>query len=75
MSVRNGVASFYGDGVLPQCRRAGVHAAMIAARLRKALEQGCDIVTAGVVPGSTSQRNYGRLGFEVAYTKVTMVLA
>jgi hypothetical protein len=75
MSVRNGVASFYGDGVLPHYRRAGVHTAMIAARLRRAVESACDLVTAGVVPGSASQRNYGRLGFEVAYTKVTMVLA
>jgi GNAT superfamily N-acetyltransferase len=75
ISVRNGVASFYGDGVLSHFRRRGVHAALIAARLRMAVEAGCDLATAGTVPGSASQRNYGRLGFEVAYTKLTMVLA
>jgi hypothetical protein len=75
LSVRNGVASLYGDGVLNDFRRRGVHQAMIAARLRRAVEEGCDLATAGTVPGSVSQRNYGRLGFEVAYTKITMVLA
>jgi hypothetical protein len=25
------------------------------------------------MPGSTSQRNFERLGFEVAYTKITLV--
>jgi hypothetical protein len=74
LSIRNGVASFYGDGVLADFRQKGVHAGLIAARLRIAAEAGCDLATAGTVPGSISQRNYARLGFEVAYTKLTMVL-
>jgi GNAT superfamily N-acetyltransferase len=75
ISVRNGVASFYGDGVLADFRQKGVHAALIAARVRMASEAGCDLATADTVPGSISQRNYARLGFEVAYTKLTMVLS
>jgi hypothetical protein len=74
LSVRNGVASFYGDATLPAFRNRGVHSAMIAARLNLAVSAGCDIATAGTQPGSISQRNYQRLGFEVAYTKATMVL-
>jgi hypothetical protein len=31
------------------------------------------MATAGTQPGSGSQRNYQRLGFEVAYTKMTFV--
>jgi GNAT superfamily N-acetyltransferase len=73
MSVRNRVASFFGDATLPEFRGRGVHVALIAARLKAAAEQGCDIVSAGAAPGSTSQRNYHRLGFEVGYTKLTMV--
>jgi GNAT superfamily N-acetyltransferase len=72
-SARNGVASFFGDATLTRFRRRGVHAAMIAERLRLALDAGCDLATAGTHPGSTSQRNYQRLGFDVAYTRVTMV--
>lgn len=75
MSARNGVASFFGDATLSAHRRAGVQSALIAARLRLAADAGCEFATAGTQPGSTSQRNYQRLGFEVAYTRVTMVSA
>lgn len=71
-SVRNRVASFYADAVMPPYRRRGVHRAMIVERLRRAVEAGCELATAGTQPGSTSQRNYQRLGFDVAYTKITM---
>jgi hypothetical protein len=73
MSARNGVASFYGDATLEKFRRRGAHSAMILDRLRRAAEAGCDVATAGTHPGSTSQRNYQRFGFEVAYSKITMV--
>jgi hypothetical protein len=46
---------------------------MILHRLREAVEAGCEYATAGTQPGSISQRNYQRLGFEVAYSKITMV--
>lgn len=75
LSIRNGVASFFGDAVLRAYRGRGVHCSIIAERLRRASEAGCDIATAGTQPGSISQRNYQRLGFEVAYSKVTMVKA
>jgi GNAT superfamily N-acetyltransferase len=73
MSIRNRVACFFGDATLPEFRGRGVHMALIAARLKTAGDGGCDVVAAGAAPGSTSQRNYHRLGFEVGYTKVTMV--
>lgn len=74
LSMRSGVASLYGDAVLTRYRGRGVHLAMICSRLNAAVEAGCDLATAGTVPGGISQRNYQRLGFEVAYTKATMVL-
>lgn len=74
MSIRNKVASLFGDATLPTFRGKGVHAATIRARLAEAIVSGCDVITAGTVPGSISQRNYHRLGFQVAYTKVTMVM-
>ena len=72
-SARNCVAGFFGDATLTAHRGRGVHAAMIAARLWLAIEAGCDLATAGTQPGSISQRNYQRMGFEVAYTRVTMI--
>jgi hypothetical protein len=75
LSVRNKVASLFGDATLPEYRNCGVHTAVIRTRMLEGSAQGCDIVTAGTLPGSGSQRNFERLGFQVAYTKVTMVKA
>lgn len=74
ISIRNGIASCFGDSTLPVFRNRGVHTAMICARIGKAIAAGCDLMTASTQPGSGSQRNYQRLGFTVAYSKVTMAL-
>lgn len=74
ISTRNRVASLFADATLPEFRGRGVHTALIRARLKYATESGCELATAGTMPGSTSQRDYERLGFQVAYTKATMVL-
>jgi GNAT superfamily N-acetyltransferase len=75
ISTRNGVASCFGDSTLPAFRGRGVHTAMICARIAEAIAAGSDVMTAGTQPGSQSQRNYQRLGFAVAYSKLTMVLS
>src|SRR3954452_22225492 len=69
-----GVATCFGDSTLASYRRRGAHAALIRARLAEASARGCDLITAGTQPGSVSQRDYERQGFQVAYTKATMVL-
>jgi GNAT superfamily N-acetyltransferase len=74
ISTRNGVASLFGDATIPAFRGRGVHSAVIRARMAEAQASGCDLLTAGTQPGSGSQRNYERMGFQVAYTKATMVL-
>lgn len=73
LSMRNRLANFFGDATLRKYRGLGAHSALIAARLRAASEAGCELALAGTQPGSTSQKNYQRLGFEVAYSKLTMV--
>jgi GNAT superfamily N-acetyltransferase len=75
LSIRRNVASCFGDSTLPVFRGRGVHTAMICARIAEAIAAGCDVMTAGTQPGSQSQRNYQRLGFTVAYSKLTMVLS
>jgi hypothetical protein len=73
LAVRDGLATMFADSTVGTSRRQGFHRELIAARLNEAIALGCDSATASTLPGSTSQRNYERLGFEVAYTKVTLV--
>jgi GNAT superfamily N-acetyltransferase len=71
--IHNGLAVLFSDGAIPAHRRLGLHRELIQARLYEALAQGCVMAAASTQPGSPSQRNYERMGFQVAYTKVTIV--
>lgn len=73
MVMREGLAILFADGVITHFRRQGLHGELIAARLNDAVAQGCDVATASTLPGSPSQRNYAHAGFQVAYTKITLV--
>ncbi len=72
LAVHDGLATLFADSTAPARRRTGLHRELIAARLNEALARGCTLATASTLPGSGSQRNYERLGFQVAYTKVTL---
>jgi GNAT superfamily N-acetyltransferase len=72
LAIHGSLATLFADSTLPQYRRQGLHRELIAARLNEALAQGCDFATASTLPGSISQRNYERLGFQVVYTKVSL---
>jgi GNAT superfamily N-acetyltransferase len=74
MAVRQSLATLFADSTMALYRRRGSHRDLIAARLSEALARGCDLATATVSPGSASQRNYERAGFQVAYTKILLVL-
>jgi len=71
-AVYDGLATLFADSTIAHHRRSGLHRELIAARLNEALAQGCDLATASTAPGSSSQRNYERLGFEVVYTRITL---
>lgn len=73
LAVRAGLATLFADSTIAASRRRGLHRELIEARLNEGIAQGCDMATASTLPGSASQRNYERLGFEVVYTKVTLV--
>jgi Acetyltransferase (GNAT) family len=72
-AMHSGLATLFADSTIAGFRRCGLHRELIAARLNEAIAQGCDAATASTLPGSASQRNYERMGFEVVYTKVTLV--
>lgn len=73
LAIHGGLATLFADSTLAGFRRHGIHRELIAARLNEALVEACDLATASTLPGSVSQRNYERAGFQVVYTKVTMV--
>jgi GNAT superfamily N-acetyltransferase len=72
LSIRDGLATLFADSTIAPWRQRGLHFELIAARLNEALARGADMATASTLPGSASQRNYERHGFQVAYTKVTL---
>lgn len=73
IDIRDGLGILQCDGTLTRFRSEGLQTKLIRARLSMAAQAGCDLVTADTAPGSQSQRNYERLGFRVAYTKVTLI--
>jgi len=72
LSCRDGLALLFADSTAPPNRRKGLQTALIRRRLNAAVACGCDTAVAVTAPGSASQRNYERLGFQVAYTKVVL---
>jgi MOSC domain-containing protein YiiM/GNAT superfamily N-acetyltransferase len=50
--------------VLPEARGRGIQRALIAERIRLAIERRCTIVTASALVGSSSARNLELMGFE-----------
>jgi GNAT superfamily N-acetyltransferase len=69
LCLHEGVALFGGAATVPEMRRRGMQAALLHARMRYALEHGCDLAMMVAEAGSQSQRNAERTGFRVAYTR------
>jgi GNAT superfamily N-acetyltransferase len=72
LTMRGGLATLFADSTVPAFRGAGLQPALIRERLRAATAHACDLAMASTQPGSVSQRNYERNGFQVAYTKATL---
>ena len=67
--IEGGVALLAGASTVPAFRRRGVQLALLGARLRHAVNVGCDLAMITTQPGSGSQRNAERHGFRIAYTR------
>jgi hypothetical protein len=70
LAIHEGVALFAGASTLPDWRKRGAQRALFAGRLQYALEAGCDLTMVVSEPGSATQRNAERAGFQVAYTRM-----
>ena len=73
MRVDQGLAQLCGAATLPEYRRRGVQTTLLADRLRWAAEHGCDLAVVTTLPGSKSQENVVRRGFERLYTRAILV--
>jgi len=75
LCIHNGVALFGGAATVPELRRRGLQAALLAERMRYAFDHGCDLAMMVAEAGSNSQRNAERQGFRVAYTRTKWCLS
>jgi GNAT superfamily N-acetyltransferase len=69
LCMHQGVALFGGAATVPELRRRGLQIALLEERMRCAYDQGCDLAMMVTLPGSDSQRNAQRKGFQIAYTR------
>jgi GNAT superfamily N-acetyltransferase len=73
LRVADGIAQMAGAATAPAHRRLGVQSALLAARLADAAAAGCDVAVVTTQPGSRSQQNVQRLGFDLLYTRAVLV--
>ena len=71
--ITDGIAQLAGAATAPAHRRHGVQSALVAARLADAKAAGCDVAVIVTQPGSKSQQNAQRRGFDLLYTRATLV--
>ncbi len=69
MRMFGGVAQLCGAATLPAHRRRGVQSALLLRRLAEASDDGCTVAVVTTQPGSKSQENVQRQGFELLYSR------
>ena len=70
-SLVDGVAMLHGTATRPEYRGRGLQTALLAARLHAAQEEGADLATVMVTPGTGSERNVVRAGYKLAGLRLT----
>jgi len=71
--MAEGVAQLTGAATAPAHRRRGIQTAFMSARLADAAAAGCDVAVVTTQPGSKSQQNAQRRGFDLLYTRAILV--
>ena len=67
------IFALFGAGTLPEHRGRGIQTALLRTRMKAAAEAGCELVVVVTRGGTSSERNCRRLGFQVAYSKATVI--
>lgn len=67
------LALLAGSGTLPAFRGRGVQKALVQRRLRDARDAGCEFAVVVTAPGTRSQENVMRRGFELVYSRAILI--
>jgi GNAT superfamily N-acetyltransferase len=70
MFIEGKVVLLAGASTVPEARGRGAQRALLATRLNWAAHRGCTLAMMCAQPGSQSQRNAERAGFQTAYTRL-----
>ena len=73
MRLDGDLAQLAGAGTLPESRGRGVQKALLRQRLADARAAGCSLAVVTTAPGTRSQDNVMRRGFELLYTRAILV--
>ena len=69
----HGIFALFGAGTLPEYRGRGLQTVLLKTRLQVAAKHGCEFAVVVTQGGSASERNCLRVGFQVAYSKATVL--
>ncbi len=67
------VAGLFATSTMPAARERGYQTALISDRIARAREGGATIARATAKPGTPSERNFRRAGFQVLYTRTIWI--
>jgi GNAT superfamily N-acetyltransferase len=73
MRIDGELAQLAGAGTRPHARGRGVQKALLQRRLADARTAGCTLAVVTTAPGTRSQDNVMRRGFELLYTRAILV--
>ena len=73
LRLHAGVAQLCGAATIPALRRRGVQSSLLEARLAAAAAAGSEVAVVTTQPGSKSQQNVQRQGFELVYARAVLV--
>lgn len=73
MRIDGDLAQIAGAGTLPHARGKGVQKALVQRRLGDARRAGCTLAVVTTAPGTRSQDNVMRRGFELLYARAILV--
>ena len=73
LRICEGVAQLCGAATLPAYRRRGIQSSLLRHRLAESARRGCDVAVVTTAPGSKSQQNVQRAGFELLYARAILV--
>ena len=73
MRIDGDLAQIAGAGTLPRARGRGVQKALVRRRLADAHAAGCTFAVVTTAPGTRSQQNVMRRGFELLYARAILV--